>query len=231
MLLIAFGRMKPAELLKQMITLYLITYFVGGLINSVYYHTNLRLYLLRLGNSLIFSNLSWKFVIITVLLVIPIIFLLLLYSRWYQSNIRETLDIELDWGDRSVRTKGLLDSGNCLYDPIFRKPVIIMEDTLLKKLLPTEVYQAFGKVKSCVTDYAVSKEKWDTDYEKLLHPRIIPYQSVGKANGLMPGLVLDRVVIYKGKETICNDKVTAAICDNRLSATEEYHVILHKGLL
>ena len=39
MLLAAFGRMKWTDLLKQGICFWFITYFVGGLMNSIYYNT------------------------------------------------------------------------------------------------------------------------------------------------------------------------------------------------
>lgn len=186
--------------------------------------------MIRLENTLIFSTISWKSVIVSFLLIIPVAFMLLYFFRWYQSNTRETLDMELEWHNHSVRTKGLLDSGNCLYDPISRKPVIIIEDTLLSGLLSDEAYRELKKVRDCMLEGAVSSEGRSNEFDQLRY-KLIPYQSIGKPKGLMPGLVVDKVVIFKGKETVCNEKVTVAICDNPLSAKKDYHVILHKGLL
>jgi stage II sporulation protein GA (sporulation sigma-E factor processing peptidase) len=231
MLYIAFGRMRKVDLLKQAITLYLITYFLGGLINSVYYHTNFRLYLIRFGNSIVFSNISWRFVIIIVLMVIPITVLILWIFRIYQSSLRETLDTEIVWGERSIHTRGLVDTGNCLYDPIFKKPVIILEKTLLGELLEPELLKEFDSIKSFMEADSPAAEDLGEESSHTLNIRLIPYKSIGKPQGMMLGFVLDKVVIYKGKDTVCNEKVTAAICDNHLSTKEEYHVILHKELL
>lgn len=230
MLLTAFGSMKKIDLLKQVITLYLLTYFIGGLMNSIYYHTNARLQLMKLGNDLTFSNISWKFVAIIMLAAIPAVILILWVFRWYQSGIRETFDIELFYQSKSVHTKGFMDTGNCLYDPVFKKPVIIIENSLLENLLTPEYRKEYEHVKSCMEHNAASLDTNDYHTGMSLQLRIIPYQSIGKPQGIMFGLVLDKLLIHRGKEVLCNEKVTAAICDNHLSTKDEYHVILHKEL-
>jgi len=231
MLFIAFGRLKLTDLLKQVITLYLLTYFVGGLMNSIYYHTNLRLYLLNLGNSLSFSNISWNFVITVMLLMIPTILILIYLSRWYHSNVRETYEVELIIENRSIHTTGLMDSGNCLYDPIFRRPIIVVESSLMKELLSDEFNKDIENAKKYLDGNNLNTDQWDIGKEHVLRLRFIPYQSIGKSQGMMLGLLLDKILIHTGKETICNEKVTAAICDNHLSTKDDYHVILHKELM
>jgi stage II sporulation protein GA (sporulation sigma-E factor processing peptidase) len=231
MLLIAFGRLKITDLIKQVITLYLLTYFVGGLVNSMYYHTNLRLYLLNLGNSISYSNVSWKFVITVILLLIPAVLLLLWLKRWYQSNERETYEVELILENRMIHTRGLMDSGNCLYDPIFRRPIMVVESSLLEELLSEEFHNDFENAKKYLEGNNLNTDQWDIGNEHALRLRFIPYQSIGKSQGMMLGLLLDKILIHTGKETICNEKVTAAICDNHLSTKDDYHVILHKELM
>ena len=231
MLPVAFGRMKKKEMIKQGISLYLITYFLGGLINSVYYHTNLRLYLIQLGN-VVLSNIPFLFVFISVLLLIPVLLLLYRLYLWYRSSTLELAEVEIQLKDQSIRTKGLIDSGNCLYEPVFGKPVIVMEDQLLSGLLTPELCKELDHMKS----YIEGKDTVPAAYPVLIEEygitlKFIPYRSVGKEQGIMIGLVLDKILINQGKETICNRNITAAICDNRLSGTEEYHVILHKELI
>jgi stage II sporulation protein GA (sporulation sigma-E factor processing peptidase) len=230
-LLSAFGRMKKADLLKQMIALYLITCFAGGLINSIYYYTNLRLYLMNFGNALTFSSMSWEFVIGVMVFLVPATRFLLWMLRWYKSNDRETYEIELFFDNRSIHTKGLMDTGNCLYDPVFKKPVMVMENALLRDLLPEEFLNDMENANKYVNGNALTENLWDTGSEYANRIRFIPYQSIGKAKGMMIGLMLDKILIHTGKETICNEKVTAAICDNHLSTKDDYHVILHKELL
>ncbi|HWT26309.1 MAG TPA: sigma-E processing peptidase SpoIIGA, partial [Mobilitalea sp.] len=190
MILIAFGRMKKVDLLKQVITLYLITYFVGGLMNSIYYHTNFGIYLLNLGNGTVFSNISWKFVLLVILLIVPTVLIILWLFRWYRSNAPQTYDVELIFEDRSVQTKGLMDTGNCLYDPIYKKPVMVIENSLMEKLLTPEFRQDMEKAKLYIEGNSTGKDQLSLNNEHMLRLRFVPYQSVGKA-GMMLGLLLD----------------------------------------
>lgn len=230
MLTVAFGRMKKWELAKQVAALYLITYFVGGLINSIYYYTDFRERMVNIGNSYIISSLSWKFIIIIMIGLIPALYLFLLLNRWYRSGRKETYEIEIFFDGESIHTRALMDSGNCLYDPVFRKPVMVMENSLLTELLSEQVMKEFEAARN----YMEGREAEmgvAADQEQMPRLRFIPYQSVGRSRGIMPGLLLDKVLIDTGKEIICNEKVTAAICDNRLSVKDDYHVLLHKELI
>jgi stage II sporulation protein GA (sporulation sigma-E factor processing peptidase) len=230
MVSIAFGRLKPADVLKQVIVFYLITYFAGGFMNSVYYYTDIRLILVNLGKGLSFSNISWKFVVIILLIMTPIFLLSILMFRWYRNNSPQTFEVELVLNDRKICTKGLVDTGNCLFDPIYKRPVMVVENLLMDELLSEEFRRELKEAKNYVQGNNFDTVNLNMENEHLLRLRFIPYQSIGK-KGMMLGLILDKVLIHTGKETICNEKVTAAICDNRLSTKDNYHVILHTGLL
>ncbi len=229
MLFLAFGRMRPAELLKQMLALYLITYFAGGLINSIYYYTDFRERLIYYGTALVLSNISWKSILLIILLLIPLTFFLLWFVRWYQSGRKETYEVELFYDNHNIHTTGLMDTGNCLYDPVYKKPVLVMESSLLGKLLPKEAFEEVEAARACLL--GKNESPVAAGSENMRRLRFIPYQSVGKTRGIMPGVILDKVIIHTGRETICNEKVTAAICDNHLSTKDDYHVLLHKELV
>ena len=228
MVLIAFGRLKIRDLLKQIIALYFITYFVGGFMNSIYYHTNLRSHMIKLGRGLIYSDISWKFVVLAIVFITPIIIFSYWFYRWYCYNAPETYDVELILENRSIHTRGLMDTGNCLYDPLYHKPVMLVENTVMDELLTPEFQQDLEEAKRYVGGNDTSQ--WNINADHVLRLRFVPYQSIGKT-GMLVGLILDKVLIHTGKETICNEKVTAAICDRQFSPREDYHVILHKELL
>lgn len=231
MILIAFGKLQRLDFIKQVIGLYLITYFVGGFINSVYYYTDLRANILRISNYLIFSSISAKFIFIIMVFLIPIVLIMVRILRFHLGKEKTLFDVELVLNHRSIHTKGLLDTGNCLYDPVFRRPVMVMDNTLTRELLSMEFLNDLEKAKKYMVSSGADNGEWDIDREHLVRLRMIPYQSIGRSQGMMMGLMLDKVLINTGKETICNEKVTAALCDNQLSPKEEYHVILHKELI
>lgn len=231
MVMLAFGKMKKADLAKQMLVLYLITYFAGGFIHSLYYNTGLRPTLQKLMNAFIVSNISWKSVIAVMLVLLPISLLILWVLRLYKSKERKTFEVKLFLDNRSIHTKGLMDTGNCLYDPIFHKPVVIIENELLAELLSDDCRMDFEKMKQHMRGKTSAEESADMGSGSMLSYRIIPYTSVGNPRGTMLGFVLDKILIYKEKETICKEKVTAAVCDNHLSTKDDYHLILHKDFI
>ena len=234
MILFAYGRLQWKVFLRQLIYLYLITYFVGGFINAIYYHTNARLYLLKIGNYLELSTISFPFVVITAVCLVPLAGLLLRVYRTGMKNQKEIYEVELKLWGKECATHALYDSGNCLYDPIRSSPVIIIEQRLLKELLSTEEETQFLDTMG----YLEYTEAWKEsecypnqetlDGKLLLRLRYIPYRSVGREQGLMLGLVLDGISVHHGKEILCSDKITAAVSAHELSTRGEYHVILHK---
>jgi stage II sporulation protein GA (sporulation sigma-E factor processing peptidase) len=230
MIVIAFGKLKLLDILKQWIVLNLITYFMGGFMNSIYYHTNFRMILINIGDSNIFSNLSSFYIIVVICAITIVALFLLWFLRQYQIHRPLVYDVELILEDRHIRTRGLMDTGNCLYDPTLGKPVMIMENSLIDELLSPKIKQDM--------EFAMSYLNGKTDAipylknnDNIFRFSFIPYRSIGKT-GMLLAIRLDKVMIHTENESICNERVTAAICDNRLTGNrEDYHVILHKELL
>jgi stage II sporulation protein GA (sporulation sigma-E factor processing peptidase) len=230
MIWILFGRQKRMEFLKQIILLYLLTCFVGGLMNSIYYYTKFKLSLIYLENVNVFFDVSAAFILIMFLLIVPAVLLIIRLLRWYKYSTSETYEVELVLFGRSILTRGLMDSGNCLYDPIYKKPVMVVDNSLIEKLLPPQLWNEFMKAQRYVEGGSYDISQWDISREQLLRLRFVPYQSIGKT-GMLIGINLDKILIHTGKETICTGKVTAAISENCLSSRDDYHVILHRGLM
>lgn len=205
--------------------------------NSIYFNTRLRLDLLNLGDSIMLSNISGRFVAVAMAIVVLLAIGLMLLWRLYRRREKDIYDVELTLEGRCIKTKGLFDTGNCLYDPLYHRPVIVIERSVVEELLSKEYLDEFENTKNYLSgtlreeEVAASMEQSEIMKKLLLRLRIIPYTSIGKAQGMMCGLMLDQLVVHTGKESICCKKVTAAISDNNLSPEEEYHVILHKELI
>lgn len=230
MLVIAFGRLKLADILKQWIVLNLITYFVGGLMNSIYYHTNIRILFINIGNINIFSNISALYVILSICVITAVSLFVLWLLRLYQIHRPLVYDIELILEDRLVKTRGLMDTGNCLYDPICKRPVMIIEKSLIDGLLSPQIIMDMDAA-ICYLEGKLDESNSFQYKDNALRFSFIPYRSVGKS-GMLLGIRIDKVIIHTENECICNEGVIVAISDNRLTnGREDYHVILHKELL
>ena len=230
MIFIAFGRLKIMDFVKQVVCLYLITYFVGGLMSSVYYYTNFKLHLIKIGNGVVFSNVPIKFVVISILLVIPIVMMIFLVLRWHRNQSGYIYRVELHLENRNILTNGFMDTGNCLFDPIYKKPVMVIENSLVKELVSPQFYNDLEKIKHNMDHSDFDMNQWNLSKENILRLKFIPYHSIGKS-GMMLGIKLDKVFVHTQQGTRCNEYVIAAISDNVLSTKEDYHVILHRELL
>ena len=113
----------------------------------------------------------------------------------------------LEFGDRRVFATALMDTGNKLYDPIFHKPVILVDEKMIREML------------------AVCKK----EYPEKLH--FIPFHSVGKENGILEGLSFDQVSIKWQDKQLKFQNVIAASTKENLYKGKEYQVIFHCGLL
>lgn len=230
MIRIAFGKLYLSDMLKQILVFYVITYFFGGLINSIYYYTDIKIIITNLGNGHYLSNLSWGTLIISILIIIPFVLVLIWLYKWYKSNSREIYDVDLKLLDKSIHIKGFMDSGNCLYDPINKKPVIVVEEETIKELISPEFYLCLEKAKKFLGVEKTDISQCDIKKEDFLKLKLIPYTSVGK-KGVLLGMNVDKVMIYTGKDVICNEKVIVAISNNLISPNKKYQAILHKGLM
>jgi stage II sporulation protein GA (sporulation sigma-E factor processing peptidase) len=226
--------------IKAVIVLYITTFFLGGLMNSLYYNSNLGFYFRELVHGKLFTNLGisyYAFIILAVIVVIPIFIEAFLSFR--RGNL-ELYQTELTYGDKNIQIIGLLDTGNSLYDPIYGKPVIIVEYSALIPLLSIDQANILKEMIDSVEGNSdTSKAKtyfpknsiYNNYGEERLNIMLIPYHSIGKKNGMLPAIFLNRVVVKDGEEQICNEKVLAAVSGSKLSKKSAYQMILHRDIM
>lgn len=105
-------------------------------------------------------------------------------------------------GERSLKVRALIDTGNSLRDVVTGKPVSIIDKKAIAEL-------------------------WGED--DMAGIRYIPYHSIGKAEGVMPLITLDGMyVCRKEKEWI--ERPLAAICEEDMTA-DRYEMILNPDVL
>ncbi len=186
MIIIAFGRMKKTQIIKMTVYFYILNIMVGGCI----------FFLQEQG---IVMKHIWQLVVF--------VFVLTLClekgadSFLVQTRILKNLySIDLKLGELKVTGIALLDTGNCLYDPFFHRPVMIGEYREMEKM------------------YEMVEE------EKIIW---IPYHSLGKEHGLIPAIKVDELIIHQDKETILRENVLVAVARETLSVKGKYQFILH----
>ena len=125
--------------------------------------------------------------------------------RWRQEHMKAKTVLEFE--ERKMFATALIDTGNRLYDPFYHKPVILVNERLMQEIL------------------LWCKQKYP---ERLQY---IPYSSVGRSQGMLEGVMFDRVSIQWQNKKMQFHKVIAASTKETLYKGREYQVIFHCGLL
>ena len=126
-------------------------------------------------------------------------------SRYMEEHMKVKTVLEFE--DRKLFATALMDTGNKLYDPFYHKPVILVDEKMIREML------------------AYCREK----HPEKLH--FIPFHSVGRDHGLLEGITFDCVSIrWQNKQMKFREVIGAAAKEN-LYKGKEYQVIFHCGLL
>lgn len=203
MLFCAFGFKNMKTNILNLITLYTSGFLAGGIFNFIFYHTNIKHCLFNRLYPQRGADFPLIYYIVSGVLAFGLSFSLVkvfLRTKVKQRHLYETV---LTIHGRRIAACGLMDTGNHLYDPITHKPVSIAEAGFLKKYLE------------------------EMDREKI---RAIPFQSIGKENGIIFAVMIDAIELKGGPENP-DVQPLVALYDRPLSADGSYQLILHPDLL
>ena len=207
MVLISFGKYQRNRLVKISLTLFGLSIFLGGIIQFLLMFPLVKEFIysiLNVGTNSGFSFFSIAPIVLILLLLSPYVFR---YINDYKRKLLTVFKVTLSLEGNVVETKGLLDTGNHLREPISNKPVIIVEQKVMDEIMTKKMIEYDTRVK------------------------IVPYRSIGKDSGTMCGLVLDELVVDTNEGQHIYKNVIACFYTGTLSSKEEYQVILHEELM
>ena len=198
---IAFRPKQASVMLRALVTLYGIAILGGGLINLVYFHTDVGSFLKQLVWGRREQGSSPAAV---VLLCAAAVYAAVRFIRWvthYRGRQGNLYTAVLYLGEETVTLKGLLDTGNRLREPITKKAVHIAQKESLATLRPD---------REGIFTFA------------------IPFRSVGTEAGLLTALRIDRMeLISSDGQRITVEKPLIGMYEGSLSSENEYQIILH----
>lgn len=142
-------------------------------------------------------------------------------SRVYQ------IPLEILVGENSVKIKSLIDTGNNLKDPLNHEPVIIVEQQALGKFLPPLLKETISSLEKGELDAIDDLTSLD-DWQRRI--RLIPFNSIGKKNGMLIGFRPDAVLI-ENKAIKRNFNPTIAIHPHSLDPNGEYEALIPAQLI
>lgn len=224
---VTFGYHKWTAFLQNLAGFYFSAFAIGGGLfaihyffqNASFYADNHFLTTMNYGDPI-----SW-------LMVIPAFPLLWYFSkkridqtviRKWQNSLGARVSIFI--GDCTIHARGMIDSGNKLYDPLTRLPVMFLSREACNQQLPDQLFAQ--------NQWSESTDWIDTlDDEWKGRVSLVPYQAVDGNPRLICAIRPDQIIIFhEGKRIECR-RALIALTGHKLSSEDDFNCILHPAML
>ncbi len=144
--------------------------------------------------------------------------------------LREKLLVQLiiTFDKKAIELFALVDTGNSLHDPLTNMPVVVVEFSAIKELLPLDIRGIFEKNTdndlNAITA-TISSSDWFSRF------RLIPFTSLGKENGMLIGFRPDHIEIGTDSEKKDVQDVIVGIYNRALSRNERYKALVNPEIM
>jgi stage II sporulation protein GA (sporulation sigma-E factor processing peptidase) len=206
MVRVSFGIKGLRNNLKPYALLFVTTFLLGGILNALYFYTEFGHMLGNVISGNAFEGLNLLVFILCAAVSYVVLTIIVYMVKRHKKNSRIFYKVNLQYHSQIFTVTALLDTGNSLIEPISRQPVNLVE-------------------------YGVIKENLGEINFKEGNFRMIPFHSVGKKSGLIPGFNIDQITIEKHEEKIIVIKPMIGIYDGEFSNAKEYQMLLHPTVL
>lgn len=229
MVWITFGFKRIRFFLKALMFLYISTFLTGGTLIGVHYFISFNN---QLSSDVILDSIkgfgdpiSWLFVIFG----FPV--------AWYFSNkgvekmemtkiqFDQIVDVHFSIQDFQLSIKGLVDSGNQLYDPITKSPVMIVSINQIKERFPNEIIQMAEDPESFIFGNKEIPLEWES------RVKIIPCRVVGQDHQLIMAFKPNTLEIGTNKGVFKVNKSLISLTLQQLSPDDSFQCIVHPKML
>lgn len=229
MVLIAFGYKRISFFIKALMTFYVSTFLIGGSLMGVHffiqYDPKLTMEVLKSSVMGFGDPISWLFVLIG----FPV--------AWHFSrkNIESmemtkiqydqivTVTIKLD--NETLNLKGLIDSGNQLYDPLSKQPVMFVS---IKKQFDS-FSRPIQQLAASPDPLSIGTDEYPETWQNRM--RIIPYSVVGQGSQLIIAIKPDSILIEHHGSLYLVEKGLVSFTMQELSADDAFQCIVHPKML
>ena len=230
MIFVSFGFGSLQHFLRNILAFYFVNFVVAGGIFAVHY--------LWQSNSEILNGI-WMiesgYPVQTGLLTIALSLALMIWffrQQWRSRKNREQLasllaEVRVHIGEVTCSCTGLIDTGNQLYDPLTRTPVMIMEAEKWEDVLPPGWIRQLSHEEVHAVIEALDSEPFIWQ-DRL---RIVPFSGIHRGTKFMMALKPDKVVIVSEQGQMETSKVLIGLRSGSLSPDGAYQAIIHPHLL
>ena len=216
---IAFNPQSIKKMWKNLVIFYLTSFIFGGVAFALIYILKPQDILMK--NGLFLGTYPLKTVLLGAIISLLVILVGFKIVKGKFSKKDMFCDLEIKINNKIVKTTAMIDTGNCLKEPISNIPVIVLEHTLLYECIPKQILNnldniiggGFEEIPQEIKEKYISKLK------------LIPYSSLGKQNGMLLGIKPEYVKISaEEKEKKIN--VIIGMYNKSLTKRGEYRALI-----
>jgi stage II sporulation protein GA (sporulation sigma-E factor processing peptidase) len=138
------------------------------------------------------------------------------FRRLAKRQARELVAVSLRLCGKTVEFSALRDTGNELYDPVSKLPVLVLDIGEAEKLLPEALITPLRAGAAEFIRAAGASESYRTRF------RLVPYSAVGVGMALLPVFRPDLLYLQGRKEK----NMLAGICANKIAGSGEYSAVV-----
>ncbi|MEC2304782.1 MULTISPECIES: sigma-E processing peptidase SpoIIGA [Heyndrickxia] len=228
MVFAVFGYKRWRYFFSNLLTFYFATFLMGGILMGAHYflsfHFDMQVKMLKAAAGGFGDPVSWAFVALG------------LPAAWLFSKNRiqglemakikydQLVDVYIRIGESDFIVKGLVDSGNQLYDPLTKLPVMILSILPVREHLPDEIAVLAEDATRLVDGSVALPDEWAG------RVRFIPAKTVGKQS-LLLAYKPDEVQLTSGNRTWPVKKVLISFSAQRLSGDDAFSCIVHPQMM
>ncbi|MEK8129729.1 sigma-E processing peptidase SpoIIGA [Paenibacillus filicis] len=227
MLVTAFGFGGLQHFLRNLGTFYMVNFVAAGVVVGCMYARQSADELLNgilLGRGLT-GTLTLVFVGIPLAVWIYRTVIQALKRKQEMVSLMAQVHVHIDCVESSCT--GLIDTGNQLYDPLTRTPVMVMEASQWREWIPEAWME---KIRRAEVDQIISAIGTDAFiWQDRL--RLVPYRGVNRSTQFMLALKPDKVIITTEQGQTETLKVLIGLDGGRLSSDNAYQAIIHPSLV
>ena len=221
MVYIAFNPQNMKNMWKQLVIFYLTSFVFGGVALYLIYFIKPEDVFIK--NGIFVGDYVLKAIFLGAIIAFIIIKISIKFIKTKINAKDMFCKIKIKLNGKEIETKAMIDTGNLAKEPITNTPVVIVESSLLEKVLPKEILNSIDNILAGKLDGV--KEEY------ISRLRCIPFSSLGKQNEMLLGIKADEIVVEKEEENKISKNVIIGVYERSLTKRGEYCALVGLDLI
>ena len=221
MVYIAFNPQNMKNMWKQLVIFYLTSFVFGGVALYLIYFIKPEDVFIK--NGIFVGDYVLKAIFLGAIIAFIIIKISIKFIKTKINAKDMFCKIKIKLNGKEIETKAMIDTGNLAKEPITNTPVVIVESSLLEKVLPKEILNSIDNILAGKLDGV--KEEY------ISRLRCIPFSSLGKQNGMLLGIKADEIIVEKEEENKISKNVIIGVYERSLTKRGEYRALIGLELI